>query len=41
MDVWRRHGRDVRGHALPGRHYIAEECPDETFEALRAFFSAE
>ena len=40
MDVWRRHGRDVRGHALPGRHFIAEECPDETFAALRMFYSA-
>ena len=40
MDVWRRHGRDVRGHALPGRHFIAEECPDATFDALRAFVSA-
>lgn len=40
MDVWRRHGKDVRGQALPGRHFIAEQCPDETFEALRAFFSA-
>jgi haloacetate dehalogenase len=33
MDIWRRHGRDVRGLALPGRHFIAEECPDATFEA--------
>jgi haloacetate dehalogenase len=40
MTVWRRHGRDVRGHALPGRHFIAEECPDATFDALQAFFSA-
>ena len=32
MDVWRRHGRDVRGQALPGRHFIAEECPDATFD---------
>ena len=39
MDGWGRHVRDVRGHALPGRHFIAEECPDETFGALRAFFS--
>jgi len=39
MDVWGRHGRDVRGHALPGRHFIAEECPDATFAALEAFFS--
>jgi haloacetate dehalogenase len=41
MNVWRRHGRDVRGQALPGRHFIAEQCPDETFEALRVFYSAE
>ena len=40
MDVWRRHGRDVRGQALPGRHFIAEECPDHTYEALRVFVSA-
>ena len=39
MDVWRRHGRDVRGHALQGRHFIAEECPDATCDALRAFVS--
>ena len=40
MDVWRRHGGDVRGHALPGRHFIAEQCPDDTLEALRLFVSA-
>jgi len=40
MSVWRRHGRDVRGQALPGRHFIAEESPDATFEALQMFFSA-
>jgi haloacetate dehalogenase len=38
MDVWRRHARDVRGHELPGRHFVAEEHPDATYEALRAFF---
>ena len=41
MDVWRRHGRNVTGQTFPGRHFIAEQCPDETFEALRVFFSAE
>ena len=40
MNVWRRHGRDVRGEALPGRHFIAEESPDAAYEALRVFFSA-
>jgi len=29
---------DVRGHALNGGHYLAEELPDETFAELKAFF---
>jgi haloacetate dehalogenase len=39
MSVWRRHARDVRGQSLPCRHFVAEEVPDATFEALQAFFS--
>jgi len=39
MSVWRRHARDVRGQALPCRHFVAEEVPDATFTALHAFFS--
>ena len=40
MSVWRRHARDLRGRSLPCRHFLAEEVPDVTFEALQAFFSA-
>jgi haloacetate dehalogenase len=40
MTVWRAHGADVRGRALPGRHFIAEQCPDETAAELDAFFTA-
>lgn len=40
MSIWRRHGRNVQGRALPGRHFIAEEVPDATCAALEAFFSA-
>jgi len=29
---------NVRGHALNGGHYLAEELPDETFAELKAFF---
>ena len=29
---------NVKGHALNGGHYLAEELPDETFAELKAFF---
>ena len=38
MEVWRQHASDVRGRPLPGRHFLAEELPDETFAELDAFF---
>jgi haloacetate dehalogenase len=38
LDVWRDWAVDVRGHALDCGHYLAEEAPDETYEALRSFF---
>jgi len=28
----------VRGHALNGGHYLAEELPDETVAQLKEFF---
>ena len=40
MAIWRTHGTDVRGRALPGRHFLAEELPDLTLQELHAFFSA-
>lgn len=38
LDVWREWATDVRGRALPGGHYLPEECPDETLAELLAFF---
>ena len=38
--VWRDWADDVRGHAIPAGHFMAEEAPDETYDALRGFFAA-
>ena len=35
---WRQVATDVSGHSVPGGHYLAEEAPEETLAALRAFF---
>jgi len=35
---WRERATDVRGHSLPGGHYLAEELPDETAAEFEAFF---
>jgi haloacetate dehalogenase len=40
MAIWRTHAADVRGRALPGRHFLAEELPDATLQELHAFFAA-
>ncbi|MBX3501120.1 MAG: alpha/beta hydrolase [Alphaproteobacteria bacterium] len=39
IKVWKEWADDVVGMALPCGHYVAEEAPRETFEAMRAFFS--
>jgi haloacetate dehalogenase len=41
LEVWRQHASDVRGRPLPGRHFLAEELPDETFAELDTFFGSE
>ena len=38
LALWRERASDVRGHALPGGHYLAEECPDLVAEELERFF---
>jgi haloacetate dehalogenase len=38
LAVWRRWADDVEGRGLDCGHFLAEERPDETFEALSAFF---
>ncbi len=35
--LWRERATDVRGHAVPGGHFLPEEAPEETFAALDAF----
>ena len=37
LQVWRDYATDVRGHALPCGHYLAEERPDDTYTALKTF----
>jgi haloacetate dehalogenase len=40
LAVWRQHAEDVRGHAIDSGHFIPEEAPEETAQALREFFDA-
>jgi haloacetate dehalogenase len=37
---WRRRAADVRGGPIPSGHFLAEEAPAETAEALLAFFGS-
>ncbi|HKS50192.1 MAG TPA: alpha/beta hydrolase [Amycolatopsis sp.] len=39
--LWRDKAIDVRGTALPAGHFITEEAPDETIQALLKFFTQE
>ena len=38
LSAWRERATNVRGKALECGHYLAEECPEETAEALEEFF---
>jgi haloacetate dehalogenase len=38
LALWRERAADVRGWAVPGGHYLAEECPDTVIAAWRDFF---
>ena len=35
---WQKVAHNVRGHSIPGGHFLAEESPDETCDALITFF---
>jgi haloacetate dehalogenase len=37
MAVWREHATDVRGTALPARHHLPEEVPEQTLAELLTF----
>ena len=39
LDVWRKRALHVEGHGIPSGHFLAEEAPQETLDALMAFFS--
>lgn len=39
LALWRERAADVRGRALPGGHYLAEECSDLVVEAFTEFFA--
>jgi haloacetate dehalogenase len=38
MALWRLRAADVRGHAMPGGHYLAEEHPERVAEEFLRFF---
>jgi haloacetate dehalogenase len=40
LAVWRDWADDVRGHAIDAGHFIPEEAPDATYDALHGFFTA-
>ena len=39
LGVWRDWADDVRGRAVESGHFMAEQAPDETYTALRAFLA--
>lgn len=40
LDIWRSWAADATGHGVPGGHFLPEEAPAETLDALGAFFTA-
>jgi haloacetate dehalogenase len=39
LSIWQEWADDVRGGPLPCGHFLAEEAPDDTYAALRDFFT--
>lgn len=39
LEVWRRYADDVRGHSVDSGHFLPEEVPSQTIDALRGFLS--
>lgn len=40
LEVWRRYADDLRGHALDCGHFLPEEAPEQTIDALRDFLAS-
>jgi len=38
LKLWRQRASDVRGHALSGGHYLAEELPEQVLAEFMSFF---
>jgi haloacetate dehalogenase len=41
LEVWSEYAVDVRGRALPGGHFLAEECPDDVLSELEPFLAGQ
>jgi haloacetate dehalogenase len=39
LAVWRDHAENASGHAIASGHFLPEEAPDATYQALRTFFA--
>jgi len=39
LSLWKQRAVNVRGHALPGGHFLAEQHPDKVVDALLEFFT--
>jgi haloacetate dehalogenase len=39
LETWKNWASDVRGHAIESGHFLAEEAPEETAEAMVGFFT--
>ncbi len=39
LQIWHDWADDVRGQAVDSGHYLPEEAPEETYNALYAFFA--
>ncbi|GAC1312688.1 MAG: alpha/beta hydrolase [Ktedonobacteraceae bacterium] len=37
LAIWRERAEHVQGHAIPSGHFLAEEAPEETYNALYTF----
>jgi len=39
LKVWREHADNITGQAIASGHFLPEEAPDDTYQALRGFFA--
>jgi haloacetate dehalogenase len=39
LAIWRTYAETVQGYGLPSGHFVPEEAPEETYNALQLFFS--